>query len=310
MHLRGRRPCACTRPRRQRRARAPVHAARGAARSAGPIALASQPARSLRTRSPRGRRAVQRRGARRRVRRRRRARARGRARTTCTWASTASGAARLAAAGWRATSPRAAPQQQARRRVLAASRPAAGRPAAPRLPRASPERLGRAAGRWSGPSSAPGLATQRVVRGLLAICLPVPRVPPSCMLLPRSRGSCLPALLWHAARVQRARLQHLARRPTAQAAQRTAAGRCAGVSAALFAPGWVAEAARALGAWPAAAERLWSALGDARGAPRPLAASLPFATSFDQGAGARMYLQARPRVARVESRACARPVGH
>ena len=44
-------------------------------------------------------------------------------------------------------------------------------------------------------------------------------------------------------------------------------------------------------AWPATAERLWSALGEAWGPPRPLAASLPFATSFDQGAGERLYLE-------------------
>lgn len=47
-------------------------------------------------------------------------------------------------------------------------------------------------------------------------------------------------------------------------------------------------------AWPATAERLWSALGEAWGPPRPLAASLPFATSFDQGAGERLYLEVPP----------------
>ena len=63
---------------------------------------------------------------------------------------------------------------------------------------------------------------------------------------------------------------------------------------ALFAPGWVAEAAPAGAPWQRRAERLWAALGDACGPPRPLAASLPFASSFDQGAGAGMYLEARP----------------
>ncbi|KAK9845515.1 hypothetical protein WJX81_008418 [Elliptochloris bilobata] len=71
------------------------------------------------------------------------------------------------------------------------------------------------------------------------------------------------------------------------------AARAAGLSAALFAPGWVAEAEDAGPNWPDTAERLWGALGGAWGPPRPLAASLPFATSFDQGAGSRMYLEGR-----------------
>ena len=62
---------------------------------------------------------------------------------------------------------------------------------------------------------------------------------------------------------------------------------------ALFAPGWVAEEAPAGAPWQHTAEQLWAALGAACRPPRPLAASLPFASSFDPGAGAGMYLEVR-----------------
>jgi len=175
-------------------------------------------------------------------------------------------------------------------------------PRSPRSPRASPGTLGRAARRGSITPRPHSGSTQRVVRGLLSklyysnifsVC------PTSCALLTRSR-SCLPAVLGRQRSCRAPGSSIWPDDPRPRRLCETAAGRCAGVSAALFAPGWVAEAAPAPAAWPAAAERLWGALADARDAPRPLAASLPFATSFDQGAGARMYLQARPRMARVE----------
>ena len=64
---------------------------------------------------------------------------------------------------------------------------------------------------------------------------------------------------------------------------------------ALFAPGWVAEAAPAGASWQRTAERLWAVLGAACGPPRSLASSLPFASSFDQGAGAGMCLEVHPK---------------
>lgn len=134
-HLPGRRPCARAQLQRQRWARAPVPMACGAAQSARPLAPAAQQACSLRTQCPRGCRAVRRRDARRRRRRRRRARAQARAPTMCIWVSTASGAARSAAAAWRVTWPRAAPRRQARRRLPAAGRPAARARRAPHLER-------------------------------------------------------------------------------------------------------------------------------------------------------------------------------
>jgi len=149
-HLPGRRHCARAQLQRQRWARAPVPMACGAAQSARPLAPAAQQACSLRTQCPRGCRAVRRRDARRRRRRRRRGGggaapapprvfgccgAQARAPTMCIWVSTASGAARSAAAAWRVTWPRAAPRRQARRRLPAAGRPAARARRAPHLER-------------------------------------------------------------------------------------------------------------------------------------------------------------------------------
>lgn len=269
----------------------------GAAQSARPLAPAAQQACSLRTQCPRGCRAVR---AARRAQAETPAAAGARAGARahdvymgidCFGRGTFGGgglachvAARCAAAAGAPPPPRCRP------------------PRSPRSPRASPGTLGRAARRGSITPRPHSGSTQRVVRGLLSklyysnifsVC------PTSCALLTRSR-SCLPAVLGRQRSCRAPGSSIWPDDPRPRRLCETAAGRCAGVSAALFAPGWVAEAAPAPAAWPAAAERLWGALADARDAPRPLAASLPFATSFDQGAGARMYLQARPRMARVE----------
>ena len=62
----------------------------------------------------------------------------------------------------------------------------------------------------------------------------------------------------------------------------------AGLSCALFAPGWVWEEAHPRGQWRERSVRLWDRLQDCsyrHRPPRPVVLSLPFSSSFGQGCG-------------------------
>lgn len=70
--------------------------------------------------------------------------------------------------------------------------------------------------------------------------------------------------------------------------------RCAGLSSALFAPGWVWETCPAQVSWSERSERFWELLSAARGVfepPRATATVLPFKSSFCQGSGCELYEQ-------------------
>lgn len=77
-----------------------------------------------------------------------------------------------------------------------------------------------------------------------------------------------------------------------------------GVSVALFAPGWVYEEGdRAT--WLDRQQEFWGRLESSWSPPRATAVSLPFASSFDQGAGLATYQQVpqhRPQVLKLISR--------
>ena len=62
----------------------------------------------------------------------------------------------------------------------------------------------------------------------------------------------------------------------------------AGLSAALFAPGWVWEQA-ARGNYAQQDQQFWDSIEVACGAPQPALVHLPFVCTFNTGAGQRMY---------------------
>ena len=66
----------------------------------------------------------------------------------------------------------------------------------------------------------------------------------------------------------------------------------AGLSAALFAPGWVWEqTARGNYAWQD--QQFWDSIEAACGKPHPALVQLPFVCTFNTGAGQRMYSEVR-----------------
>jgi mannosyl-glycoprotein endo-beta-N-acetylglucosaminidase len=71
-------------------------------------------------------------------------------------------------------------------------------------------------------------------------------------------------------------------------AQAVAAARAAGVSAALFAPGWVYECNDRSG-FEQLQERWWRGIEAAWGLRRPFDCRLPLATSFNCGAGRALF---------------------
>lgn len=66
---------------------------------------------------------------------------------------------------------------------------------------------------------------------------------------------------------------------------------CAGVSAAVFAPGWVLEAAEGR-PWRPRDDRLWDLIAAARGRPpHACLRSLPFRSCFHEGAAPLLFCQ-------------------